>query len=475
MKGIGHTVFRILRSPAFLVITILLFIFSAIGAASGLAIISSTKQDVVLYGVVSFEGKAYLDSYVTNYLGNPKGGDNLTVTLFGPNDTGRTMHVVSGDNGYANLSLGNASNLSHDFVYASLHNTTLTGLFPIIIPGGPEIYLGNLSSSSYAVGMFRDSPGSYYSSPIVVYFNQTGNLSPPVRVYIETQQFSSFSVGPPVTNTTVKGPYSNFSAVRVLGEYGNYTNQGAIVQVNSASNNTTLIGAYESVYSIPPGFALVISFLGVIPAIGGFFMMLVALLAVSAGYSKDESTGSIEMELTKKLTRRDLLIWRYISAAIVMTGVIVGFVGMLEGIFFGIVKASLPAGFIVSLLVGLLVPVLSIMAFPFLFGHGRRMRDVGSVLILFAMVITAVVVNLVISILASNRAAAQALSPLVLLTPVNIYDLFLNAFYPGLASFSGINLIPPGVYPYTGAIIAAAVLWVLGPIYLFYIRGDVKY
>lgn len=476
MKGVTHNVERVLKSPLFVVITALVLIGALATAVSGLTLTSYTKVNTLIYGVVQYHGDIYFDSYATDYLGDPLTGTNVTVDLFNAfeNSNIKTIGLVTNSSGYANCSLGSAANLTQDMLTATVVNGTYFGMFPVNI-GGTEILLNSVGNSTYGISSFREGPTSFYSEPLIVYFNQSGSPSPPINVFISSTYYSTNTLGTQITHSIEKGPFSNFSKVDVPVQFGNYSVQYASITVNTVSNNTTLAGTSAPLYSLPPGYSLMVSFLGLVPAYLGFFIVLLGLYAVTVTYAKDETSGAIEIAMSKKITRRQLLLQRYFSSALVMSGLILGFVGLLYLIFLMVIKSSLPLGFATSLLFGLLIPTLSIMAFPFMFGRMRRMREAIGVLILFGVLIAALAIDVVISTYSSPGKVPWYLASLPLFSPINFYALFLNAFYPGLASYSGIDLVPAGIYPNPAIIVASGVLWVVLPILGFYYFANRRY
>lgn len=473
MKGISHNILRILRNPVFIVLMVIFIIIPVFASLSGLAFTSTVKNDVLVYGVVNYEGNAYFDSYATDYLGHALAGINITIDIYGPLSisAGSPINITSNSRGYGNVSLGPDGNLTNDFLSASIPGGSVGNLLLNI--GGPQISLYPLFNSSYAIGSIRTSPSSFYSEPLIAYFNQSGNLSSPVNVYIQNGFYGI--IAGPSNNRVVMGPYSGFTTQIVPLQYGNYSDQFADVNVNTVSNNTTVANLEIPVYSMPPGYSIFISAIGTVPAILGFFMVMLGLYAVSIVYGKDESTGAFEVVLSKSVTRRQLLVQRYISAAAVMTGLVLGTIGLIYLILLVVARSAPPIGFVASLIFGLAIPTLSLMAIAFLFAKYRRAGEVIGVVVLFALIIGAFIINVVISTYFNSANIPTTVGLLTLATPINYYDLFLNAFYPGLASFSGIDLVPANVYPNPLAIIIGGAAWVAFPILLFWYRANKSY
>lgn len=475
MKGVIHHAVRIWKSPLFIVVVTFLALITVGMAISGLFLGNGNVQNSFVYGVVKYHGEVFFDSYSENSAESPLQGANVSVVLSNSFSLPTKYFNLSTNNtGFANVTLGSISALSEYRLYASLQNGDKIGQkwYPI---GASMIPIVAASNSSYGLITVRENKTSFYSDPLVICFNQSGNGSLPVNVFVTTTYFGPTGTGA-VTNSTIEmGPFSGFTTVKVPGEFGNYSVEYGVVSVNTVANNTTVASGFLTLYSLPPGYGPEVSFIGLLPVSMGLLVVLLGLYSVEITYGKDETSGALEAALSKGIKRSDLLLQRYVASALTVILVVGGITGATCAIFFGVTGKVLPIGFVVSLFFGVSIPTLSIMAFPFMLGRFRRIREIIGVLMWIVMIIVAGLVLVAVTIFTPSSHVPYYLSWLPLLSSINYYSLILNAFYPGLASFSGFNLLPAGTFPAPELVIIGGILWVLLPALFFYRSADREY
>ena len=117
IKGLSYYLKRIVKQPSFifLVAFILIISFLAIYASAPAPF---NEQNYVLSGIYDDNGTVNLSTYSMNCMGQPLKGIEINITVFGKigSPTVPTNlnfpDIASNDNGYANLTLGNFSQLS---------------------------------------------------------------------------------------------------------------------------------------------------------------------------------------------------------------------------------------------------------------------------------------------------------------------------------------------------------------------------
>ena len=472
LSGSVRQIRRTVRSVAFIsrfvVITIAVVLLSAEALYSG----SNTVQPNELYfsGVVSNNGTIYFDSYSANDMGNPLGDQNTTLTLtYLSNLTVKSYSITSASNGYENISLGSPVHL----------NDTRLDVTPpsrALYTGEQSEYFntaggGNVSTGVYSISLFRDNTSSPYSGPMVVYFNQSGSASPPNSIHYNQVEYN------PEQINALAGNYSGFHVLKVPMTLGNYSYDAANFWVTLYQHKNVLAEATGFVYNNPPGYEKLVSLLSLVGPAGGFLIVVLGLFIADAVYLQDEASGVLSLILSKAVSRNSLLLERYISGAIVLSGSVLGILGIsdLAGRHFE--ATWLSPGMIGSLVFGWLVPGLFFYGLAFVFGKSKNLRRVG-LISTFALTIAYSIALWAIAGLYYHSSSVQmpsALKVAYFLSSINYLSLFVNSLYPGLNGFVSPNFVPSDLSASTLIVVAAGVLMSVIPILLFYYLGNRKY
>ena len=117
IKGLSYYIKRIVKQPAFIFLLAFILIISFLVIYVS-ASVPLNEQNYVLSGIYDDNGTVNLSTYSMNCMGQPLKGIEINITAFGNLGSPNILqnlnfpNISSNDEGYANLTLGNFSQLS---------------------------------------------------------------------------------------------------------------------------------------------------------------------------------------------------------------------------------------------------------------------------------------------------------------------------------------------------------------------------
>ena len=471
IRGLSYYLKRIVKQPAFIFLLALILIISflVIYVSAGVPL---NEQNYVLSGIYDDNGTVNLSTYSMNCMGQPLKGIEINITAFGklgsPNipQNLNFPNISSNDEGYANLTLGNFSQLSGVIfnIQVLSKDFSFTG----------ESVFRNLavSNNSYSISpqLVLNASNPYYSIPFIAYFGPNGTSAPPVTLYSKNVTPNSFSTRP--TNLTLVGTYSHFHLLTVNGVFGGPSNpdKAFFLYTGNNSNNSSPYVFSGSVYAPPPDLANTISFMGEIWAITGFLITATAIIVIEMMYSRELANGTLDLVLSQPISKRRLMLDRFASSAIVMVLALIGIMAFDEISFYLLSGRGLPAVLMESVLFGILVAMISIMGFSVLFSRFRRygFYFTFSLFILFALG-SLFGGGEILSVYGSTPSSLPSyIQIFYLLSPTNFLYLFANSVSPGITSYFQPNYIPSDLYFPLSFVILVGLAWAVFPVLLAY-------
>lgn len=473
MKGIGHTMGRVLRSGTFIAVAALVLFAIIFLGVVGFAESQQTRPINNFYdGIVSYNGSLYFDSYITNYLGTPLFDKPVNFTIAHNSSESVTRYHLSTDSsGYANASLGTIDSLNSSVFTL---DSPLGNANPSSYTSTKILIAGFVPSSVFSMGLVRDSTESPYSYPMIVYFNQSGGESPTITVFYSSNDMSGYVAS---SENETLGTLSNFHTQTVPEQFGNNSFLFGSFWITLQGNNTVLAQTSGLIFSVPPGYSEGVSLFGFLGPLGGFLLVVMGLAVTEMTYTQDEGSGAFWLSLSKGRERRDLLLDRYAASATVIGGFTMSAIGFLEIASILAMKSWLSASLVESLLFGWEVPVLCIIAFPFLFGKSTHLKSLGTILVFFSFVAFSVALWAIAGSFYGYSASRMPIFFKVafFLSPINYLALFVNSFHPGLGSLISMWFVPSDLTVNAGIVISSGLLWIILPAVLFYYLGNRNY
>lgn len=476
MKGISHHVRRVLRSRLFIVIIVMiLFAIVFMGLVSVAGYPSETPAVNFYDGLVEMNGTVYFDSFTSNYLGDPVSNESVIYTIQNFSSDGaingaHDYYLLSSTSGYANATLGSIGSLNSSGFLLDSPIGTYFGAYPNRL----TLQQTQIKSYAYSMGLVRSKAGSPYSFPMIVYFNQSGGRSPPISVYYAANDMAGYLGG---SKNISLGSFSDFNVLTIPGQFGNTSESIGSFWATLKGNNSVISDAAGYVLSPPPGYSEEIALYGSVGPVGGFLLVVMAISVTEMIYTQDETNGAFQLSLSKGVERRGLLLDRYIASALVAGTFTVLAIASLEILSYVLSKTWLPDGFALSLLAGWEIPVLSITAFPFVFGKYRTFKSLGTGLVFGIFIALSLALFALASYFYGFSVAKMPLPFIALffLSPINYLALFSSVVYPELGGTISMWFVPPGLQPSYAVLIPAGLLWIILPALLFYYLGNRDY
>ncbi len=471
IKGLSYYLKRIVKQPSFIFLVAFILIISFLAIYTS-APAPFNEQNYLLSGIYDDNGTVNLSTYSMNCMGQPLKGIEINITVFGKigSPTVPTNlnfpDIASNDNGYANLTLGNFSQLSG--VIFNIHVLSKDFSFT-----GQSVFRNlAVSNNTYAISpqLVLNASNQYYSIPFIAYFGPGGTSAPPVTLYSTNITPNSFSSEP--TNLTLVGTYSHFHLLTVNGVFGGPSNpdKAFFLYTGNNSNNSTPYVFSGSVYGPPPDLANTISFMGEIWAITGFLITATAIIVMETMYSRELANGTLDLVLSQPISKRRLMLDRFGSSAVVMVLALVGIVVFDYVSFYLLSGHGLPAVLIESVFFGILVAMISMMGFSVLFSRFRRygFYFTFSFFILFA-VGSLFAGGAILSTYGTSPSNLPAYIQIIyLLSPTNFLELYANSIAPGIASYFQPNYIPSDLSFPLFLVIVMGLVWAIFPVMLAY-------
>lgn len=465
MSSYLHDFRRTITSPGVLAIVILmtfvgLFVLGLIGGGN-----PSQPQNM---SVVYYYNDGYhVDVLVTNSAGGGIGGLTISSQMdqFGPNGSSPTptpfVNGTTNSNGLVHLVQpvpdGNYS-MQIQLVQSNSNNNNGGGpqsgfqvqWTPV---GQPVLASDNVFpvavgqfSVHYAIMTFTE--GQNGSAPDGLSLNYVIQSQTPVQGYLGTvnQSVQSFPI-------TVPSNVSSTARVTV-----NLTNPTGNPPIQSSQFQASNLGAGVATGNT----ATTVAYLFV-PAILGFFVPLMAMLASYSSYGRDRVTGVLESTLARPVTKGGLIASRFVAVGLALS-VAIGLSFLTMDIALGhIVGAYLPLNTILALFAALLVSGLAFASFVFLSSHLVKSTGalVGIIIMLFLALsfFGSFIVEIVVATGGSTSASAalQAQVYSWYLNPASFFYLVKFYLVPTYPSGQPANPASFGVtLPF---IIVAGVLW----------------
>ena len=472
IKGLSYYIKRIVKQPAFIFLLAFIMIISFLVIYES-ASVPLNEQNYVLSGIYDDNGTVNLSTYSMNCMGQPLNGIEINITAFGkvgsPNipQNLNFPNISSNDEGYANLTLGNFSQLSG--VIFNIHVLSKDFSFT-----GQSVFRNlAVSNISYSISpqLVLNASNPYYSIPFIAYFGPSGTSAPPVTLYSTNITPNSFSQKP--TNLTLVGTYSHFHLLTVNGIFGGPSNpdKAFFLYTDNNSNNSSPYVFSGSVYAPPPDLANTISFMGEIWAITGFLITTTAIIVIEMMYSRELANGTLDLVLSQPISKRRLMLDRFGSSAIVMVLALIGIVAFDYISFYLLSGRGLPLVLIESVFFGILLAMISIMGFSVLFSRFRRygFYFTFSLFILFALG-SLFAGGAILSTYGTNPSNLPAYIQIIyLLSPTNFLELYANSAAPGIASYFQPNYIPSDLSFPLSLVIVTGLVWAVFPVMLAYL------
>ncbi|MCL4451741.1 MAG: ABC transporter permease [Candidatus Thermoplasmatota archaeon] len=474
IKGLSYYLKRIVKQPTFIFLVAFILITSFLVIYTS-ARVPLNEQNYVLSGIYDDNGTVNLSTYSMNCMGQPLRGIEINITVFGKIGSPTVPQnmtfpdLVSNDEGYANLTLGNYSQLSG----VILNIQVLSKDFSFTGQGNLRNIAVRNNSYSIVPQLVINASNPYHSIPFIAYFGPNGTSAPPVTLYSKNITPSSFSPEP--VNLTLVGTYSHFHLLTVNGVYGGPSDPDKLffLYIGGNSNNSTYYTFSGSVYAPPPDLANTISFMGEIWAVTGFLITVTAIIVIEMMYSRELANGTLDLVLSQPISKRKLMLDRFTSSAIVMVLTLLGIVAFDDISFYLLAGRGLPVVLIESVIFGVLIAMMSIMGFSVLFSRFRRygFYFTISLFVLFAFG-SLFGGSEILSAYGNTPSSLPAYIQFIyLLSPTNFLDLFANSISPGITSYFQPNYIPSDLYFPLSFVILIGLVWAVFPVLLAYLAN----
>lgn len=305
-------------------------------------------------------------------------------------------------------------------------------------------------SVHYAIMTFTEGPNGSVPTGLVLTYAVAATTPEGGELGVVNQSVQSFAIAVP----------SNLSSTARVTV--NLTNPSGDPPIQSSQFEAANIGAGVATGNT----ATTIAYL-FIPAILGFFVPLMAMLASYSSYGRDRVTGVLESTLARPVTKGGLITSRFVAVGLALS-VAIGLAFLTMDIALGhVVGAYLPLDTLLALFGALLVSGLAFAGFVFLSSHLVKSTGalVGIIIMLFLALsfFGSFIVEIVVATSGGGASAAATLQAQVFswyLNPAGFFYLIKFYLLPTYPSGQAANPAAFGVtLPF---IIAAGVLWSIG-------------
>ncbi len=486
MNPVLHEMRRALTSKSVIILLVVLislvgvltYAFSAFGTqttASGLQV----QDNAVLlnatgnYTVVNYITNAYV-APIQGYqiqLNATEYSDNRSSNLFEAN-------LTTSASGYANYTF------SHSKVNSSSTGPQVDISIMSNNPGQQGIYLAFLAlydqlnakdPFQYTLSLISD-PGHPTSSGFLLsYRSINSGSSPAVNLFLDKQPQSYSGINPGLKNATFLGTYSGFSNVAVYPSVN--TSDFYQVLVYNHNNTTSLyngsfvatfnsgspVGTYESIVLV------------LVSTITGYILILAAIFVGYFIYGKDRALGVADSVLAMPISRKGLILSRYVSGSLTMLVLSAASMGLAALLIHVLQGASIPLQFVAILILGLTSTAMSFLGLMYLFSHLTKSTGalIGVSIFLFllftiAWSMLAVFVPMILGFTPGSAGYNQMYVVLIFMNPTSITTVATEVYY---SSISTTGILSPSMYGINVYSLSAMILlWVLVPIVLaFYL------